>query len=91
MHGADAQWGLTELLLAANVDSVRVGNWQRGGGKGQYPKPLPRPGVKPESQPAQYGKGAGLTLREVVERQDRWARGVKRGRERPVQLVKGDP
>lgn len=36
-------WGATEHLLAATVDSIAAGNWQRSGGKGQRPKPVPRP------------------------------------------------
>jgi hypothetical protein len=38
-------WGLSEQLLAAIVDTLQGANWQRGGGKGPKPKPLPRPGV----------------------------------------------
>lgn len=40
-----AGWGITEHLLAASVDVLQGANWQRGGGKGTKPKPLPRPGV----------------------------------------------
>jgi hypothetical protein len=51
------EWGLPELLLAEVADAVRVANWQRGSGKRpDYPKPIPRPGVEPESKT--YGKGA---------------------------------
>lgn len=50
MNTAEASWGLTELLLAEAVDALRIANWQRGSGKrSEYPKPLPRPGVEPES------------------------------------------
>lgn len=42
--GADAIWGLTDHLLAAVLDALNSGNWQRGGGKGPRPKPTPRPG-----------------------------------------------
>jgi hypothetical protein len=38
-------WGVTEHLLAAGVDALRGANWQRSGGKGAKPKPLPRPGI----------------------------------------------
>lgn len=38
------RWTYTEHLLAAVVDSVRAGNWQRGGGKGPKPKPIRAPG-----------------------------------------------
>lgn len=46
MSGAEAQWGVTEYLLAQVVDALNGANWQRGGGKGQKPKPTPRPGAK---------------------------------------------
>ncbi len=45
-HGADAEWGLSEHLMAGAVDALHAGNWQRSGGKGRQPKPLPRPGVR---------------------------------------------
>jgi hypothetical protein len=51
--GPDSQWGLVAQLLAAVHDQLASGNWQRSGGKGPRPKPLPRPGIK---QPQQYGK-----------------------------------
>lgn len=38
------RWSVTDYLLAALVDAVRGGNWQRGAGKGPKPKPIPRPG-----------------------------------------------
>lgn len=43
-------WGLQEQLLAALVDGVHGGNWQRGGGRGQRPKPVPRPGASPKRE-----------------------------------------
>ena len=48
MHPDNAGWGMSEMLLAAAVDALNVANWQRGGGhQRDYPKPIPRPGVKP--------------------------------------------
>lgn len=46
-----APWGLQELLLAAVIDQLRAGNWQRAGGKGTKPKPIPRPGVGSATPP----------------------------------------
>lgn len=43
--GASAQWSTEAHLLAAVLDATRAGNWQRSGGKGKRPKPIPRPGV----------------------------------------------
>lgn len=48
-----AGWETTDFLLAALVDSTQVANWQRGGGKGQRPKPIKRPG---KSSDKRYGK-----------------------------------
>ena len=31
---------LSEALLAGVLDAVRIGNWQRSGGKGRKPKPI---------------------------------------------------
>lgn len=54
MHGEAVAWDTTDHLLAAAVDALNAGNWQRGGGKGRRPKPIPRPG---ESK-----RGSGRTL-----------------------------
>ncbi len=40
-----SQWDVVAYLLALLVDSTAMGNWQRGGGKGSKPKPVPRPGA----------------------------------------------
>lgn len=37
-------WGTSDYLLAMTVDALHAANYQRGGGKGTKPKPLPRPG-----------------------------------------------
>lgn len=42
-------WGTDSYLLAYALDLLAAGNWQRGGGKGARPKPIPRP--KAESEP----------------------------------------
>ena len=49
----DAQWGMSEHLLAVVADAVIAGNWMqsRDGQKNRNrPKPIPRPGVVPESK-----------------------------------------
>lgn len=43
------QWSLTNMLLAQAVDALNGANWQRGGGKGERPKPVQRPGVEETS------------------------------------------
>lgn len=45
-HGDDALWDLHAQLLAAGVDVSMWANYQRAGGKGPKPQPIPRPGVK---------------------------------------------
>jgi hypothetical protein len=40
-----AGWTLESHLLAVVADALRGANWQRSGGKGSKPKPIPRPGV----------------------------------------------
>lgn len=46
IHGESARWGPAEHLLALAVDVLAGANWQRGGGKGAKPKPIPRPQSK---------------------------------------------
>lgn len=53
--GDAAGWTLTDHLLASVVDVGQVANWQRGGGKGQRPKPIKRPDSKGDQK---YGKDA---------------------------------
>lgn len=53
MHPDAAPWGLSEHLLAVIADAAISGNWMqsRDGQKNRNrPKPIPRPGVKPENQ-----------------------------------------
>lgn len=52
--GEDSAWDLRNQLLAGIYDQLAAANWQRSGGKGPRPKPLPRPGVTNGS--AHYGK-----------------------------------
>jgi hypothetical protein len=48
-------WGIGEHLLAATLDTLRGANWQRGGGKGSKPKPIPRPGIGPARRTETHG------------------------------------
>jgi len=62
-----AGWGLTEQLLAALVDAIQIGNWQRQGkAHAPRPKPIPRPGVKDTSRV--IGRGKGTSVAEF----DKW-------------------
>lgn len=65
----DHEWGLAELLLAEVADGIAVANWHRSGTptqarKGDFPKPIPRPGHQPDE--TTYGKGA-LPIDEMAE------------------------
>lgn len=51
--GADALWGLPEHFLARILDALAAGNWQRSGGRGPRPKPVPRPGATDRTR---YGR-----------------------------------
>ncbi len=46
LRGPMAAWGLPELLLRRIDLGIQGGNWQRAGGKGQRPKPVPLPDDK---------------------------------------------
>lgn len=41
--GVDTAWTVGEHLAAVGVDLQAGANWQRGGGKGKKPDPIPRP------------------------------------------------
>lgn len=45
LRDGEQAWTVNDYLTAAAVDAIRAGNWQRAGGKGKRPKPLPRPGT----------------------------------------------
>lgn len=45
-HGEFTEWGVGEHLLAGIFDTLQGANYQRAGGKGPKPKPIPRPGEK---------------------------------------------
>lgn len=53
-HGETVLWNITDHLLAVIADALHGANWQRGGGKGMQPKPIPRPGV--EDNTTGFGK-----------------------------------
>lgn len=41
--GVDTAWTVGEHLTATAVEQLAGANWQRGGGKGKQPAPIPRP------------------------------------------------
>lgn len=66
MSPQDFPWTLEAQLLAEAADQLRVANWQRSGGKKRdYPKPIPRPGVEPDS--TTYGGKGALPYDEMAD------------------------
>lgn len=63
-------WSASEYLLAMAVDALNGGNWQRGGGKGRRPKPIPRPGATADEQNVET-KHWGTVL-SIDELRRRW-------------------
>lgn len=49
--GESAFWTVDTHLLAGVLDALNGANFQRGGGKGKRPEPVPRPGEKSTAQP----------------------------------------
>lgn len=51
----ESGWDVNSHLLAGIFDVLQTANWQRGGGKGQRPAPMRRPGdaksPRPEQEP----------------------------------------
>ena len=70
LFGEQARWGDLEHLMAGAFDLLAAGNWQRGGGKGQRPQPVKRPGAGPKV----YGKA--IPFAEAKERLERRRRGI---------------
>lgn len=61
------QWGWVEHLLAAIEARSSQGNWQRGGGKGQRPKPMKPPGKANQQQ-----FGTAVSVDEMRAVLDAW-------------------
>lgn len=59
------EWDIYAMLLADVVDTLRAANWQRANDrKSNYPKPIPRPGVEPDTQ--KFG-GKPVSIEEMNE------------------------
>jgi len=63
-------WSVEAHLLATVVDLTAGGNWQRGGGKGTRPLPIPRPGQEAQTNSTRMGKARPLA--EVQAILDNW-------------------
>ena len=60
----DWEWNLTNQLLAHIADQQAMSAW---GGKGQKPKPIPRPGVDDKKTETAGIQAEGLTKQEMDE------------------------
>ena len=49
--GESAFWTVDTHLLAGVLDALNGANFQRGGGRGKRPSPIPRPGEKSTAEP----------------------------------------
>lgn len=56
-------WTLDQYMLAAVFDAVQWGNYQRNGGRGKRPKPIPRPGEGPDRET--FGGASVMTIDEA--------------------------
>lgn len=62
----DHEWNLTNQLVASVLDRLNMDAWSQGGGKGQKPKPIPRPGVTDKST-KKYTTSKVSTVTEIDE------------------------
>ena len=77
--GESAFWTVDTHLLAGVLDALNGANFQRGGGKGKKPTPIPRPGEKAAAEPAQddsstlFGGTDGFEMDSVsIEEMNEW-------------------
>lgn len=67
--GEGSLWGPAENMLAAAVDLLAAGNWQRSGNKNAArPKPWPRPGVSDPNRKQYGGGGRRMSVAEWEKR-----------------------
>ncbi len=70
VSGEEAEWSLTDYLLALIADQLATANWQRSGDpKIPRPKPIPRPGVE---MPDDGTKHYGSTVISLEDARVRW-------------------
>ena len=77
--GESAFWSVDTHLLAGVLDALNGANFQRGGGRGKRPSPVPRPGEKPTAEPTQddsstlFGDTDGFEMDSVsIEEMNEW-------------------
>lgn len=65
----ESEWDTNSYLLAAAVDALHGANWQRSGGTGKRPDPVPRPNdgpARPSIEPAPENSVFGMSGFEPV-------------------------
>lgn len=74
VSNGESIWGLTEQLLAIVADTLSAANYQRAGGKGTRPRPLPRPGVGAKKERIAGGSYSPQQIRAFLDGTDgrRW-------------------
>lgn len=72
----DDAWTQLDHLQAATFDALNVANWQRAGGKGPAPEPLPRPSdaQRLRQKAARIGGQAQLARARQKARRERLAK-----------------
>ena len=77
--GESAFWTVDTHLLAGVLDALNGANFQRSGGRGKRPSPVPRPGEKPTAEPARddsstlFGGTDGFEMDSVsIEEMNEW-------------------
>ena len=77
--GESAFWTVDTHLLAGVLDALNGANFQRGGGRGKKPTPVPRPGEKSTAEPARddsstlFGGTDGFEMDSVsIEEMNEW-------------------
>lgn len=67
--GTEQAWPTEAHLMAFAVDALRGGNWQRGGGKGKEPEPIPRPADIKKDQEGNVARLAKARAYKARQRQ----------------------
>ena len=77
--GESAFWTVDTHLLAGVLDALNGANFQRSGGRGKRPSPVPRPGEKSTAEPTRddsstlFGGTDGFEMDSVsIEEMNEW-------------------
>ena len=77
--GESAFWSVDTHLLAGVLDALNGANFQRSGGRGKRPSPVPRPGEKSTAEPTRddsstlFGGTDGFEMDSVsIEEMNAW-------------------